>query len=370
MPIPILGDILRLSMKIALHGCYDINNFGDVLLANILISRLREIGFENVSVPIREERKLRWLLKYFTTDYMVFGGGGYLRDGPSSLSSFKHLIKYLGPAIIMKIRGKKYSIIFPGVGPINTAVGSRMIKWLIDNASVVNLRDRESIDLVNSRSKVQRDIDVTCDLILGLKRDDVGEMAFGEASLLLGSMTSRRLVGVHLESLMPKPKLMEAIIEKLVVESQRHDEISLCFFADHNPKIHYLYESIMGKYPKMKERYKIIPLQSIQTTAALIGSFNAVITTKLHVGITAYALGVMPYSAWTHIKTPRLYKMIGRSRFCSPAEHAVDSIVEWIDSIVKLDIKDAKEESEQRKEMFSNLIRKSINSVATEIRKQ
>ena len=59
-----------------------------------------------------------------------------------------------------------------------------------------------------------------------------------------------------------------------------------------------------------------LPFKDIWETAALISKLSAILTTKLHVGIVAYALGVHCESFATHQKTPRFYKQIGRASQC------------------------------------------------------
>lgn len=56
-----------------------------------------------------------------------------------------------------------------------------------------------------------------------------------------------------------------------------------------------------------------LPFIGIWETVALISQLSALVTTKLHVGIVAYALGVYCESFATHRKTPRFYRQIGRS---------------------------------------------------------
>lgn len=51
------------------------------------------------------------------------------------------------------------------------------------------------------------------------------------------------------------------------------------------------------------------------TVAAIIGRCDAVVTTQLHVGIVAYALGVPPCSPSAHEKTKRFYRQISRSNW-------------------------------------------------------
>ncbi|MEB3211046.1 MAG: hypothetical protein VKL39_06805, partial [Leptolyngbyaceae bacterium] len=60
-----------------------------------------------------------------------------------------------------------------------------------------------------------------------------------------------------------------------------------------------------------------VPFKGVWNTVALISQFSAVVTTKLHVAIVAYAMGVYAESCAVHPKVKRFFDQIRRSHQCT-----------------------------------------------------
>src|SRR5690606_804405 len=69
------------------------------------------------------------------------------------------------------------------------------------------------------------------------------------------------------------------------------------------------------RYPN---RVHMAPYQDPWKLLALISQLRMVVTTKLHVGIVATAVGTLPLSFAQHHKTQRFFRQIGASELYTP----------------------------------------------------
>lgn len=299
-----------------LHGCYDISNFGDQLLATILSARLTKLFGQEVLVPMRGRRSYwHWLKPFISAGLVVYGGGGYFCDVSGGFRArVLHHIKYLLPALILRSRRAPYVVFGAGAGPLKSQIGWLTARIVGQGARLVVMRDQPSGDLMSRAGVEPSKLRVLADLALGLRRDDIEKGAIAKATELLRAGRGRKVIGVHLQSLaMAAPEYFERVCDRLAQLMQTSSDRFLVFFSDHGNSAETSYLSVLDKHKISPAQAVVLPRQPDDVTLALISCFDAVLTSKLHVGITAYALEVAAFSLWTHEKTPRFYAMIGRS---------------------------------------------------------
>ncbi|MCA1992759.1 MAG: polysaccharide pyruvyl transferase family protein, partial [Coleofasciculus sp. S288] len=167
---------------------------------------------------------------------------------------------------------------------------------------------------------IQQNVKLIPDAALTITRADIPAKAFESVDRILGSHAQMPLLGIHHPRyILADTPQAEAMRTALVSSLAGAPELVPVIFADDGG----------SKYSEPCERLAqliqeatdkpclIVPFKGVWETVALISKLSAVITTKLHVGIIAYALGVYSESFAIHSKVARFYQQIGRSSQCT-----------------------------------------------------
>ena len=329
-------------MNVVIHGCYNTSNFGDLLLLDLLAKHLSCAWNASVStlrcqqaaglLHCRPRPTLRSALR---PDFAVLGGGGYLHDGDGDATVTKRLLRYSLPARFWSLQGVPVAMIAPGAGPWGQGIGARRIRQIVNACSLVTIRDQESADFLSTRCGVAKQVmQVTADLVLAMSRDDIPAKSTSALSKQLGEKRKKRL-GLHLEVMTQKAELLRRFMQLPVFKSSSAwDEWEIVFFFDNTADGAAGIRELAGSPPL--QTAPVVLMQNHWETAALIASCDAVVTTKLHAGITAAAVGVPSFGYSFHPKTARFYRQIGRSDFQTTwEENPVEVVDSWVDQLVR-----------------------------------
>ncbi len=359
-------------MKIALHGCYDIANFGDVLLAEMLASKVQEtFNIEPVVPMIGRKGKAKWITKFENANYCIWGGGGYFCDQNTSKANISHFGKYLLPAMFMRTRKIPYSILCPGAGPLTSIVGRSSTRLICQGARHIIVRDEESRSIISSTGVQYDRIKVAADFVLSLDPQNIPAIARDAASHLLGSSSpgTLKLVGIHLESMYREcTSDCTKLIQWLLHYADLNPNIKLIFISDHSTEIHKTYSQLIASHSTSAEAHVSIPRQDTWTTLAILEKLDAVLTSKLHVGIAAYTVGTPIFGLWTHPKTPRFYRSI--NRYDSQANYAKweASMPQWMNRINSETERNRFNQEYTHKAHFQKSIETAFDTIADDIR--
>jgi len=329
-------------MNVVVHGCYNTRNFGDLLLLDLLAKHLSCVWSASVStlrcqqaaglIYCKPRPTLRSALR---PDLAIFGGGGYLHDGDGDATVTKRLLRYSLPARFWSLQGVPVAMIAPGAGPWGQGIGARRIRQTLNACSLITIRDQESADFLSAQCGVaKQDMQVTADLVLAMSRNDIPVQSTNAVGKQLGEKCRKRL-GLHLEVLTQKPDLLRRFMQLPVFKaSSAWDEWEIVFFFDNTNDGADAIRQLAGSIPL--QAAPVVLMQDHWETAALIASCDAVVTTKLHAGITAAALGIPCFGYSFHPKTGRFYRQIGRSEFQTTwEENPVEVVDSWIDQLVR-----------------------------------
>ncbi len=324
-------------MKVLLHGATNGSNFGDFIFAAFFYRELQERGidarfYENRKYGISEyfKRNLNytktWSLKEIEeTDALVYISGGYFCElpGPHSfISEIKDINRYLYIAKQFMKRNKPIYVLGVGAGPFTDEKFSKIAIEVLNYAKVITVRDEESKHYCESAG-VTNNIVVTTDTALLIKDylDD-----YMKPSLNTEEKREKRIV-FHIDSDKEVTQLIEAklfpAVKKFLIN---HPDYKLYLSADGVKKSHHYekYKSIFKEFDPVVYVYDDPWLLCKRLEKA-----DVVITTKLHVGIVASALGASVLSfPNVPIKTMRYYKQIGESGRCNPLREVSSTEVE------------------------------------------
>ena len=175
--------------KIVISGYYGFDNCGDeaVLLSIVhcLKKLLPDVRITVLSGNPEKTRELygvkavnRWnpitiKLELLTSHLLISGGGSLLQDVTSARSP----LYYLGVILFARLLRKKVMIYSQGVGPLNLEENRARVKKVLDRCHALTVRDSRSAELLRELG-VRRDIQITCDPVMALNRDDIHDTAF------------------------------------------------------------------------------------------------------------------------------------------------------------------------------------------------
>lgn len=323
--------------RIALNGCYYNNNFGDLLLADLMALHLmRRHGAEVTCVwpPHSSDimaKKGRGLLSCPRVQGAVFGGGGYF---VTNEGKYRHRskLRYSLPARIWHALSIPYVVVGVGAGPRLEGKGAARVRYVCARSKAICVRDKESYDVLQQIGVDTQHVEVTADLAMGMQRESIPDKAWQNAQALLSRGSGEILLGIHLENASQDIDSAQRIADQVATVAGRHKELRLVVMSDHMASAS---EGVVKSLRNASARFTVVPRQDHWTTAALLGQLDSVLTTKLHVGIVAWALGVPPMCFAAHGKTARFYRQIGRPQFHRRFGDDPQIAQDWIDLLMR-----------------------------------
>ena len=315
---------------VAVHGSYQTDNYGDLLLIALYARWVRELlpGARVVHPsPVRPAR--RWLA---ADDYgwdalvragaLVYAGGGYFGEPASDVARWgrRNYRRHVPPGALAAMLGLPVTINGVGVGPVEFKRYRRAVAALFRRARHPTVRDEESLAWLVEWGIEPAPVRVTGDAALALDRSALPSGATEEVRARLDARRSARLVGVHLPSRAAELEVpVLAAFDRLL-----HDDPALGLVV--------LRETVVGApappggslgaavLARFAGRAVFLPYESPDAFTAVVGALDAIVTTQLHVGIVAAAFDVPVLSLARHAKTERLWRQLGASWRCAPLD--------------------------------------------------
>lgn len=315
-------------MRIALQGSYYGNNFGDVLLLSLFTKWIKEaMGGCEVILPQASAAMTvtigadgRGLTPLLGVRGLIYSGGGYFGEPPGPAAqvhrwSIRNFYRHIPSGSILTVLGRPTAIIGVGAGPLSNPILRLAVKKLVERSVVVAVRDEESRDFLLNIGVSRSDVEVTADAALCVSVGDIPEQHMTEIKTRF-AFNSDNVIGVHLPAARSLSHYVEMLIcgiESLMVEYPDVEIVVLSDNVANDPEPHA--ERFSARYPG---RVHVAHYRDPWTLVALLSQLRFVITTKLHVGIVATAVGTLPLSFPFHEKTPRFYRQIGAPELCIP----------------------------------------------------
>lgn len=291
-------------MKVYVFGHYHTKNFGDILLRDIFVENIRkncnveEVNTIDVSTwhPLSAFNKVKYLLNAIIhNDVFIYGGGGYLNCDSGKLSWMK-LLRYFIPTLVIKLLGKKYAIFGVGVGPNLYSVGCSMVRFIINNAEVVNIRDADSIKLLRGIG-VKKEITKTADAAFSL--------SFNERYDLKPRTIDKKTIAMHLMLREGEKDKVNSLVETVI--DKYANTHNILFFSDNGTlgKEKCYFKNII-----INNNIEIHENLNCQQVVDVLNRSDIVYTTKLHISIVSYMMNKRVYGLYRHKKTQAFYEMI------------------------------------------------------------
>ncbi|WP_213524311.1 polysaccharide pyruvyl transferase family protein [Nonlabens sp.] len=301
-------------MNVYIHSSLKALNFGDELLALILIDKIDERNSIYInSIPGKttilfdKHPQLRNINKKFPKkiDLLLFGGGGYFGSPKVKFSKWdvRFIISFWKLLVLKILKNPKSMIIGTGIGP-NSFLSKRIIKILLrNNISPIRVRDEESKRYLDQYLKKPTNIEVIRDLASY-------KHLYPEFLNSKIKKTQRKEILIHNIYL---KKFTQTGIEYLTELNKKGFDITIIADSEKtNKKI----GTITKEWERIGFKISSIQYTNLEELLERITCSYLVITSKLHVGIVSTTFNIPTISIPEHIKTIRYHRSINNEEFC------------------------------------------------------
>jgi len=315
-------------LVVALHGAYHTDNFGDMLLMLITRRWLEEVSpHVEVRMPfVRAELaarlrpgSIRGPRALLGAGLFVYGGGGYFGEPPRDVArwSLRLARRHLLPGLAMTLLRRGVSICGVGAGPLTHPLARTMIRPILRRANPITVRDESSRTTLIALGADPDAVTVTADLALTLRRETLPQDAVKHARSWIAALPDGPRLGVHLSPSAATGEAGRRLVEEVVAFAQTNPDLQLVALTDQRGAEGQSFAAaqLCRRLPARAHAYAY---DDPWRLSALLAELDLVITTKLHVGIVAVAVGTAVLSYPTHPKTPRFYRQIGAEDACHP----------------------------------------------------
>lgn len=304
---------------VCLHGSSRNHNYGDVLLMAIYKSWIEEAGGEVIMdmansyygkyLNVEHSMSIKEAVK--KADFIVYGGGGYFGEPRKSSLRWraKFVLHHLMPGILARMKGKPYGLFGIGFGPLNNWFIRKIAMYVVNGAKIVSIRDDESrnyLEKYGYKGKIHVNPDSALSISDTQSRYYVKRQTNNE----------RRRIALHipLDRGEDYERVRPTLLSFLKEISSSLSGVDFHFLVDHSiGENSYQYKFFDSLKDDLKVDWPIKQYTVPEDTLDFISTCDVVLTTKLHVAITSYALGVKPIGISKHPKTKRFFKQVGLS---------------------------------------------------------
>jgi polysaccharide pyruvyl transferase WcaK-like protein len=315
---------------IALHGAYRHDNFGDMLLLGIYIRWIRETypGCRVILPFLRHHltglvnADGRGLAELQRASALVYGGGGYFGEPNSgrTLWAMRNTWRHMPVGLMARMRGIPIAISGVGAGPLSSGLARRLFVRLFGWSGAVAVRDMESRDFMAQYGVDADRMVVTADAALSLDESSVTPEALAEARQTLGALPGSWRIGFNVAHSI-RLRGMDPLLDDLRTFAADHPEAAFVFFLDEGAgrgESYHVTRMAREIERRVAAPAVVVPYRDPDQVLGVIKALDLVITTKLHVGIVACALGTSVLAFPAHQKTRRFYEQIGAADRCLP----------------------------------------------------
>lgn len=306
-------DRTRNLKRVAVHGSYFARNFGDTLLVMIMCQWLAEaVGRDNVYLAVPGHAEEQGEIGYpvvhpearHTITHLIFTGGGHFGEPKRPFRDrygwyWRNYRRHL--SWVSDYSAARKAVFGIGVGPISDPLFRHSVRRLLNGMEPVFVRDETSLAYARKYRLNPEMARLGIDLAL---------------SLSPAEHMPRYSFGIHI-STMPDPVFANVIEVLLSQPDQPQPTIMLIADTPASSSSSKRYEELANRfgYPLKVPKY-----DGVDNLMQRIADCETIVTSKLHVGIVASALGRKVISLPVHQKTSRFYRDLSLQAFCLEGE--------------------------------------------------
>ncbi|MFK3844662.1 polysaccharide pyruvyl transferase family protein [Stenotrophomonas sp. NPDC078853] len=295
---------------VAVHGSYFADNYGDTLLVRILCDMAAaHVGRSNVFLAVEgDERELQDIGypvvpkdKRDQVTHLLFGGGGYFGERSSklldnvkwSIRNYRRHLAWTG-----SFTNARRAVIGAGFGPISNKLLRMKVRSFMQSAELVLVRDAESLKFMQAYKISHRNSGTCVDLALSLPIAD----------------HTRSGVALHIDNFSTQE--MDEVFQGLAAASMHISHVDVIFDNKPSDTVESRLKYAQAATNAGLAECNFFPYTGVDSLVARVATYELVVTSKLHVGITTIAQGGRAIAIPGHQKTIRLYKQLALERFC------------------------------------------------------
>ncbi len=303
--------------RIVISGYYGFDNLGDEAVLYSMLQALRRViprleitvlsndppatarEYGVVSVNRWNMRQVAGALRH--GELLLSGGGSLLQD----VTGMQSLVYYLGVIWMARLLRKPVMYYAQGIGPVNTAIGRRLVCMTTRSVRSVTVRDGESLKDLRSMG-VRRPIEVTVDPVLGLRPSDINLAAGAGILARHGIISDSPVVGVSVRPLPGRATWKTELVRAC-------DELAMAghkvvFIPMHTPDDLVLSQKLAAA---MREHNHVIIGEKLNVpdVISLMGNLDLLIGMRLHALVFAAVTGVPPLGI---VYDPKVERFLGR----------------------------------------------------------
>lgn len=298
-------------MKVAIHGSYFGDNFGDSLFVLQYVKYLNEIGISNEDIylisagsRIRNYAKvssIKGLKAIKEANRIIFIGGGYFgeRKEKQLIWHLRFWVRHISICLACIFYGKRYAFFGVGAGPQSNLISRKLSKLAVNGSEFFSARDKISFEFL---------------LKIGVKSEKLIEVADSLISYpkIHSKENKTKKLLIHMPKSADHDNSIESILRELKNGLTEIHEVTVVrdFYK---PSFIDVTERISKDIFK---NIKVFEYKSPESLMDLICASDLVITIKLHVGILALTQGKFVISTYVHEKTPRFYAQMNADVNC------------------------------------------------------
>lgn len=321
--------------KLIIHGMMTSQNFGDVLLAQIVTGWLRELTSAEL-LTAHAAPDVQQILgtrnakasDYLSADGVLLSGGGYFQMMDRGYHAQKRFVKNTYPLHVGQLLGKPTAMIGVGVDKLPHRSMRMMLRRLLNHSVAVGVRDPNSLAFAKQLGP-RRPPTLTNDLVFALRESDIVPEKSAAAGALIAELGRERVVGLHLSGTSSESEdyaRLHARLKQLLASAP--EDTAFLVIEDHASKggkgqVEALRE-LQSYLPDSKSRF--VPYAGTAEMLAVLNRLDAVFTNKLHVGLAAAAMGTMPFSLAKNRKNIGSFAALGIGDNCRMLSASADEM--------------------------------------------
>ena len=308
---------------ISVHGSYFGINYGDILLIRLYSKWISEAYGDKVLInyPLADQkiiknfstnRGLTGLINLCRSKALIYVGGGHFGEPPNNVSQWtkRNFKRHIVVGLIAILFHIPIAVMGLEYGPLTNKIYRFCVLFITKQAKLVVVRNEESKSFLQENGF---DKAIVCpDAVLALS----------EYIKPAKNMNSFPFVLLHLYGIYKNIDVLDVLLEQIC----RLKNCNTILISD-NLRSYYSsprYDIVLEKFNKKGINYKIIAYSGVDDLIDIINKSTFVVTTKLHVGITAAALNKRVFSIYEHPKTKRFHRQIGNI-YCIPLSGGEDN---------------------------------------------
>lgn len=334
---------------ISVHGSYFGVNFGDILLIRLYSKWICEVygGKVLINYPIANQETIKannytsngsgltGLINLCRSKALIYVGGGYFGEPPTNVTrwSIKHIREHIVVGIIAILFRIPIAIIGLEYGPLSNKLYRFAVLFVTKHAKTVVVRNEESKSFLQENGF---DKAIVCpDTVLALS----------EYVKPRQSANGNPLILLHIKYIYRNLGVLDMLLEQIC----RLKDYRTLLISDNRYSYfdHPQFQIVLERLKKKGIDYELVRYSGVDNLIDVINQSTFVVTTKLHVGITAAAFGKKVFSVYNHPKTKRFHRQIGNI-YCIPLSGDGNNYQELFESFFESSTFCLSEELKQR----------------------